>query len=84
MTIDTSARVSVLSTWVRSMLDPYVRAESASLTVQLSQLAAFAAVAPARQDAVILDAQTKGVSKVGEFGIVCEDADHDRMPSAPQ
>ena len=64
MSMDTAARVSVLSTWLRSMLDPYVRAESASLTVTLSELPAFAAVAPARQDAVNLDAQTTGVRKV--------------------
>ena len=65
MALDAAARVAILSTWLRSMLDPYVRAESASLTVQLP---AFAAVAPTRQDAVNLDAQTKGGSKVRPGG----------------
>ncbi len=76
MSMDTAARVSVLSTWLRSMLDPYVRAESASLTVQLSELPAFAAVAPARQDAVNLDAQATGVRKVRQPGSICDNADH--------
>ena len=60
---DASARVSVLSTWLRSILDPYARTESALLTVLLSELPAFAGVAPARQAAARLDAVTHGAIK---------------------
>ena len=64
------------------MLDPYVRAESASLTVQLSELPAFAAVAPARQDAVNLVNQTTGVRKVRAYGSIWSEADHQQVEPA--
>ena len=63
---DPQAKVSVLSTWLRSMLDPESRKESALLTKQLAELPAFADVAPSKEVAASLCAATKatGLGKV--------------------
>ena len=45
------------------MLDPYVRAESASLTLHLSELPVLTGVAPIREYAISLDAETKAATK---------------------
>ena len=56
---DPAAKVSVLSAWLRSMLDPESRKESAFLTQQLSELPAFADIAPAKEIAASLRAAAK-------------------------